>query len=155
MSAFVDASPKTIWEKEIFLGRRNDDSALIYLSPPSWDCGWYWGFGYLGNKDEHYHLSSYQKNPCTGQWRNINMYDALIKDYCLAPSISSNLWEFCELALTIYSLRNAAEVLGRGGSHMTKNPCCDAIVNRDEVTRLNNVVIPQLLDTMYSLIGEE
>lgn len=155
MTVSATASPKTAWRKKIFLGRRSGDNALIYLSPPSWDCGWYWGFGYLGNKNEHYHLDSYQRNPCTGEWRNINMHDALDKDYYLVPGILSNLWEFCELALTIYSLKNAAEVLGRGGSHMGVNPCKDIIVNHDEVTRLNYVVIPQLLDAMYSLVADE
>lgn len=25
------------------------DNEIIILKPPSWDCNWYWGFGYIGN----------------------------------------------------------------------------------------------------------
>ena len=25
----------------------NKDGKHVYLEEPSWDCGWYWGFGYL------------------------------------------------------------------------------------------------------------
>ena len=39
---------------KILIGKNNNEN--IYLSPPKWDCGWYWGFGYLGNKDCHYHV---------------------------------------------------------------------------------------------------
>ena len=38
------------------------DNESIFLSPPSWDCGWYWGFGYLDNKNCHYHLSELSKD---------------------------------------------------------------------------------------------
>lgn len=131
--------------KKVFFGTRKEDNTKIYLSAATWDCGWYWGFGYLGNKNEHYHLNDYKNG------RNINMYDALVEDYDLNPGIKANLWVFCELALTIYALRNTAEVLGRGGSHMTTNPCADLIINKDEVNRINEVVLPELMTKLYEL----
>lgn len=30
----------------------------IYLSKHSWDCNWYWGFGYLGNNNLHFYIES-------------------------------------------------------------------------------------------------
>ena len=47
------------WTEKIALGKV--DGNTIYLSSPSWDCGWYWGFGYLGNKDCHYHIDGLTK----------------------------------------------------------------------------------------------
>lgn len=144
--------PTTLWRNQVFFGRRYGDGANIALSAPSWDCDWYWGFGYLGNHDEHYHLKNYQQPPHSYDVkRNINMHDALLEDYDLNDRIKNNLWTFCELSLTIYTLKETAEVLGRGGSHMTNNPCKDVIINTDEVTRINNVVLPTLFDTMYNL----
>ena len=70
----------------------------------------------------------------------------------LNPKIKENLWAFCELALTIYTLKETAEVLGRGGSHMAKNPCADLIKDTGEVARINKLVIPTCLDTLYDLI---
>jgi len=30
----------------------------IFLTKHSFDCGWYWGFGYLGNSGIHFHIDS-------------------------------------------------------------------------------------------------
>jgi len=139
-----------------FFGIRKDDESRINITSPTWDCGWYWSFGYLGNKNEHYHLSSYSDG------RNISMYDALLADYELNPILLGNadkfgsfprLWEFCELAKTAYTLKETAEVLGRGGSHYCTNPCKDIIINTAEVERINKVVLPAIfakIDKLFS-----
>lgn len=155
---------KTIWTNKVFFGTRKEDNARIYLSAPSWDCGWYWGFGYLGNKNEHYHLSGYKsKQHCIAdrdgkfhvltESRNKNIYDCLLEDYDLNPNIKSKLWEFCELIQTAYSLKETAELLGRGGSHYTSNPCKDTIVNTEEVNRINEVVLPAIFDAIHALLN--
>ena len=68
--------------KRKILGTCKKTGESIYFYKPTWDCDWYWGFGYLGNKNQHYHLSDYANG------RNINMYDALIGDYDLIMRIS-------------------------------------------------------------------
>jgi hypothetical protein len=139
--------------KTVF-GRRKSDGVKVYITSPSWDCGWYWSFGYLGNKDERYHLSGYVDG------RNINMYDALLSDYDLNPKLLgeadkfgsySRLWTFCELAKTAYLLKETAEVLGRGGSHYSANPCKDIITNTGEVERINKVVLPAIFAEIEKL----
>jgi len=134
---------------KIKFGVRKSDGVNIYLDKPKFDCGWYWGFGYLGNHNEHYHLSGYQNG------RNIDMYNALEEDYDLTPAIKKNLWTFCELALTAYSLKNTAEVLGRGGSHMTTNPLADMIKNRAEVERINKMVLPLIFNKLAELYQDQ
>jgi len=133
-------------EKRYF-GKDKESGEAIYFSKPTFDCGWYWGFGYLGNINCHYHLSGYANG------RNINMYDALIKDYNLCNALGNgNLWEFCEVAKTIYSLKETAEVLGRGGSHYTNNPFKGDIINKDEVERINNILIPKMAQYLYDML---
>lgn len=132
--------------KKVFFGKRKSDGRNIFLTKPSWDCGWYWGFGYLGNNNEHYHLDGYQNG------RNINMYDALVTDYELAPFIRKHLWVFCELVLTAYTLKDTAEVLGRGGSHMTKNPLRSLIISEGEVERINKTVLPAIFQEIQDLV---
>ncbi len=134
-------------EKKFFFGIRKSDNSYIYLSNPKWECTWYWSFGYLGNKNEHYHLSSFQNG------RNINMYDALINDYNLNEKLKDNLWTFCELSKTVYTLRETAEVLTRGGSHYTTNPLKDLIKNPNELERLNKVVLPALFQEIEKLFN--
>lgn len=148
--------------KTVFFGTRKSDGARIYLTKPTWDCGWYWSFGYLGNRNEHYHLDSYQSKDhflkledgsfkILTEKRNKCMYDCLLEDYDLNPKIKENLWTFCELALTAYSLKEAAEVFNRGGSHMTKNPCCDIIKNHDMVEKINKEMLPAVFEEIEKL----
>lgn len=151
---------------KVFFGTNKETNERIYISKPSWDCDWYWGFGYLGNKNCHYHLDAYQsKDQCfkleDGSYkvltekRNICMYDALLEDYNLNPKIKKNLWEFCELVLTAYTLKKTAETLGRGGSNMTTNPCADLIKNPEEVKRINEVVLPAVFNKLNEIYEGE
>lgn len=155
-------APKTAWTKEVLLGYRKSDKTAIYLSAPSWDCEWYWGFGYLGNKNEHYHLSGYANEGGWGQHRNISMYDALVADYDLSPAFGSaeppffqrnKLWTFCELMSTAYTLKEMAEVYNRGGSHYAKNPCQELLKNKDEYERINYVLLPAIFDEVAKLLA--
>ncbi len=149
--------------KKIYFGKLKDSNERIYLSAPSWDCDWYWGFGYLGNANCHFRLSGYQtKNhhftlkddsfKFITEHRNKNMYNCLLEDYNLNPKIKDNLWVFCELIQTFYALKETTEVLGKGGSHYTNNPIKELILNKDEVARINKTVLPALFDSLYEIL---
>jgi hypothetical protein len=118
----------------------------IYLDLPKWDCGWYWGFGYLGNRGLHYHLSSYQAVGGIGEHRDIGMFEALKADYELGKPLQddANLWKFCELVKTVYTLREAAEVFNRGGSHYSSNPCRELLKSPEQYRHINDVLLPSL-----------
>ena len=136
---------KTIkWSEKIKLGEVDGEN--IYLTAPSWDCGWYWGFGYLGNKNCHYHIN--------GLDRDKNLFDAIKKHFgdSLIIKDEDKLWQFCELVATAYALKKTAEVLERGGSHYTSNPCEDIIKNKQETDRINNEVLPAIFDAIYEII---
>jgi len=147
---------------KVFLGYANGEQSInnrVYLSPPSWDCGWYWGFGYIGNKDMHYHIDGLKKhekyNHDAGVWEYefFNLYDGIKKHFGNTLRVRpSDLWTLAELFETFYSLKDTAEVLGRGGSHLTANPCKDVIMNTDEVTRINNEVLPAIFDEIYKIL---
>lgn len=126
------------------MGKVYDD--YIYLSAPSWDCDWYWGFGYLGNKHCHYHINGLNKNK--------NLYDAITEHFGDSFIIKehSDILLFCELITTFYTLKETAEVLGRGGSHYTGNPLAELIKNEPEVKRINEIIMPALFDQIYLLL---
>jgi hypothetical protein len=136
---------KTLREygKKTYIG--TVDNEKIYLSAPSWDCGWYWGFGYLGNQNCHYHVDGMSKGK--------NLYDAFRHHFGNSLIVrESDLWQFAELFSSFYALKKTAEVLGRGGSHFTGNPCKDIIINKVEVDRINNIVLPAIFDEIYKIL---
>jgi hypothetical protein len=135
----------TKWIKKFKLGVVEGEA--IYISPPSWDCGWYWGFGYLGNRHCHYHLDGLSAG------KNQNLYDAMREHFGDSLTIpSEKLWEFCELAKTAYSLKETAEVLGRGGSHYSHNPCEELVKNPIETARINEVVLPAIFNAINDIL---
>jgi hypothetical protein len=145
------------YPKSIFIGKNNNEN--IYLSAPSWDCGWYWGFGYLGNKDCHYHvdgltkIQSYNHGKKVWEYEFVNMYDGFKKHFGKSLIVrDSQLWTLCELFKTFYVLKETAEVLGRGGAHYTKNPCADIITNKGEVDRINSKVLPAIFEEIYKIL---
>ncbi len=132
---------KTSWTKRYYIGTA--DGERIYMTAPKWDCGCYWSFGYLGNNNCHYHLDGLNKG------KNQHLRDEILEHF--DSSIFKNdslLWEFTELALTAYALKEAAEVLGRGGSHTARNPLAETIINTKEVERINSEVLPKLFDAI-------
>lgn len=149
----VDAykAPKT----RVFFGKDIKAGENIYLTLPTFDCDWYWGFGYLGNKNLHFPLSSYQEELATGETRNINMFDSLKRDYELCDALQDDkaLWVFCELALTIYTLIDVAGIHNRGGSHFATNPCKDLLKSPEQYEHINFVLLPALFKEMDKVLG--
>jgi len=133
------------YPNKIYLGENEGEK--IYLSAPSWDCNWYWGFGYIGNNNCHYHIDGLTKK------ENAHLFDAFKKHFGKSLVVrDSQLWTLCELFETFYNLKNAAEVLGSGSSNMSANPCKDLIINKDEVIRINNIVLPQIFEEIYKIL---
>lgn len=129
--------------KNILLGKV--DGVDTYLAAPSWDCGWYWGFGYIQNKYLHMHCNSLDINK--------NMRDA-IKEFFDAGTLTlsdEDLWTFCELMKTFYTLKETAELYYRGGANYTRNPLQEKLKNKKEFDRINGELLPEIFDEIYKL----
>lgn len=161
MSVVYEKSPKLLREypKYVKLGTSTEWDGDVFIERPSWDCGWYWGFGYLerwntrkGDIDFHTHIDSqFSKNK---DGRSCSWYEGM-KDMFDQGDVfvdDHDRWKFLEIVKTIYNLKMTAEVLGRGGSHYGNNPLSEEIKNHDEVRRINEVLIPKLIDEMYKVL---
>lgn len=131
------------YPEKVLIGK-NQENEPIYFYRPSWDCDWYWGFGYIGNDSLHTHLNSLGKN---------NLYENIKNYFSEFILQDKDLWLFCEYVMTIYALRPYSEVIHRGGSHYSNNPHKDVIKNPDEYKRINSELIPLLIDEIYKLLG--
>jgi len=105
-------------KKAFLLGRRAEDNKKVYLEAGSWDCDWYWGFGYMEvyNKpktdiNEHYHFESLLKGSCG--------LDGIEKHFKSFVLDEKEIWVLADLMSSYYSLREVAEVYYQGGSHYT------------------------------------
>lgn len=141
-------------QQNVLFGHKHDGE-VIYLDLPTWDCNWYWGFGYLGNRNCHYHLKTYKEEGGFGKHRDIDMFEALKADYKLCPALAddNNLWKFCELVKTVYALLEVAEIFHRGGSHYSSNPCKDLLKSPEQYKHINEVLLPALFKEIDKIFG--
>lgn len=145
--------------KKVYLLGVDKDGTYYWLEEASWDCDWYWGFGYI---------ETYTNNKNPNMSRDIDShqhFDGLFlkcskmsKDMFDEFFIESTLdegekWKLLELMQTFYTMKEYSEVVYRGGSHFTSNPLSEEIKNSDEYNRINKVVLPKLFEEVYKLLG--
>lgn len=130
---------------KVFLGITNENGERIYLTPPSWGCDWYWSWGCIGNNHCHYHLSSLLKDT--------HLYDG-IKNHFRSFLVTEDrdLWTFCELVTTFYTLKNAAEVFTRGGSNLSVNPLQGVVQYPLAAQSINTDMIPAIFEEVYQIL---
>jgi len=115
-----------------------DHREPIYLSKHSWDCGWYWGFGYLGNKNLHFHMRDVIPNQSNANklvFEDIGEVELLEK---------YNGWKLMELFAEAYILKDYAEMFytgtaGIGEGFIKQNKEEAARVNKDLAKLLENI----------------
>lgn len=142
----------------VTLGESGYFDGKVQIRRPSWDCGWYWGFGYLErwnarakDIDFHSHFDDEIFNVPGKHGRQV--IQELFGDTFVIKD-DAKVWKFLDIMKTIYALKETAEVLERGGSNYAATPGCrDVVMNYDEVRRINCEVIPVLIDKMYELLG--
>lgn len=148
------------YPKYVKLGTSSHFDGDVFIKRPAWECGWYWSFGYLqrwnSRKDDidfHTHIDYEFGTDKDG--RRCNWYYGMqeVLDQGDVFESEDQRWQFLEIVKTIYNLRTTAEVLELGGSHYADNPLSDEIYNPIEVRRINEDLIPKLIDEMYKVLG--
>ena len=134
------------YPEKVLLGS-NPIEGKIYLTKPEWQCDWYCCIDWISNKNLLTHLD---------RLGNSNMYDN-IKEFIPNVKLSdTNLWKFCELAESIYTLKKSAELFHRGGSHIVHNTKYKEIMqNKEWCEYINYVIIPALIDELYKVLLNE
>ena len=111
---------------KIYLGN-NTQYGRLYLSKHSWDCGWYWGFGYIGNSRLHMHIDSL----INGEYDVNKIFDG-------STGITQDQWWIIrDLFRQAYALKCAAFVYRHGGHQTTKPGITDCIKNLEMAALIN------------------
>ena len=121
------------------------DGQNLYLEKHKWVCDWYWGFGYIGNKNCHFHFDSLLYN--------VNgIQHPLASDLFEKTNITDNQWWVIrDLFVQAYALKAAAEVYRYGGHQATKPGVTDTIRSPDKAASLNQD-LSNTLDILWAYI---
>lgn len=118
----------------------------IYMRDFSWDCGWYWGGGYMTN--------CYKNTRCSGHYHfdstyltGANAIEKYNKDFVKSTLTESEWYRLLDLMTQFYNLRKSAEIFQYGG-HYTSKGRTEKELNKDQADFINNhikeVIIPEV-----------
>jgi len=147
------------FKKDIYLLGANDEGILYWLEAPSWDCKWYWGFGYIETYTynerpsqshditSHQHAENFMK-----WWIDINNNKPILKETTFSKKEG---WELSELFKRFYMFRELAEYYHRGGAGISNSPELGDVKNLDEWNRINKEVIPEIMNRILKILTPE
>lgn len=152
---------KQVNSKGAVLLGMDSDGVKYWIPTPSWDCNWYWGFGYIQTRNEHSHIS--------GMFGKQEVYDFEKKGWILSSEYVHNLfdsnklvaytfdekegWELSELFQSFYKLKEAAELFHTGGAHISNNPCAFLLKNKEYEDNINSVLIPAVTAKIIEILS--
>ena len=137
----------------------NKDGDYVYLEEPSWDCGWYWGFGYLhtytNNKQpersrdlsSHFHFDSTFLN------KNKSSRDAFKEYFKTTVLTDDEIWEFCDYMKTFYTLKSVAELFKNRYSHQTERAKIEDLKSEEQRDLVNKVWLPEVFNRIKLLLS--
>lgn len=146
---------KAFGKKQYLLGT-DESNTLYWLSEPKWDCGWYWGFGYIStfttnqhpekSKDinSHEHASDFMS-----KW--FTSWNGSKPRLQTATFNEKEGWELSELFEQFYFLQSAAENFGRGKCHVANTEAPEW--KKTELTKeINETLIPAVTKRIMEIL---
>jgi hypothetical protein len=130
-------------DEKLHLGRNKIDGD-IYLSKHSWDCDWYYGFGYLGNKNTHFHMEQFLRN-------GPDLYSPIEKFLTETKITQPEWWVILDMFKQAYALKHCAEVYQHGG-HLSSNAGVTDILRSGEKAKALNEDLGKLLDRTWDYV---
>lgn len=147
--------------KRQFLLAKDNDGVKYWLGEATWDCGWYWGFGYI---------STYEKNRLPSKANDIDShehwdtsiigqdgseyYNHINENQKFIDTVltEKESWKLSELMKSFYILKKAAEFYKSGNAHITDNPLFELLKSPAEYERINKVLLPAIFEEVYKLL---
>ena len=149
------------FNKKIYLLGANAEGTKYWLEAPSWDCGWYWGFGYV---------ETYTNNDCPNRSRDINShqhFDSLFlndskvnafdafKEFFKETTLSEKeIWLLIDYMYSFYALKRAAGILSMGYSHMTEKAKLSEVKSIEMAKEINEKMLPAIFKQIDILLSD-
>lgn len=148
--------------KEIYLLGKDKEGTLYWLEEPSWDCGWYWGFGYVetytNNKNPHLAKDINSHQHFDGLFmRGPKCEKDMFKEFFVETPLNDNeIWELCDYMKTFYTLKEVAELFKHGYSWCTEKAKIDNLQNKEQYDLVNKSWLPEVFERVKKLLkGDE
>ena len=162
----LDKRTEEAFGKKVYLIGIDVNGDYIWLEAPKWDCGWYWGFGYIETYTNNKHpeksndISSHSHfNHCIAGYKHKDgeyiHHPHANPDLAITTLTPRESWLLAEYMKTFYTLSESAEVFGRGGSHVcSESPAQKNIIKDDAICeKINKKMLPELFKLIDNLLS--
>lgn len=94
--------------KNIYLIGVTTNNEKVFLEEPSWNCGWYWGFGYLDTYTNNRCITKSKDISSHSHFENFDIKSNVLNDWHTLKSCVCSLSELKQLMNEALSLGNEA-----------------------------------------------
>lgn len=154
-----------VFGKRYLLLGKGQNGKKYYLQAPSWDCGWYWGLGYINSftnnatpeksKDiaSHQHFDNIflKKGDYIDNFKNF-FSELSIGDISIW---NKDLRQLLDLMKSAYLLRESAELFCRGGASISENSLKNELKNSDYYKNICKNLLPAIFAKIGEILGDD
>ena len=141
-------------EKNYFLGI-NSNGDKMWLLAPSWDCGWYWGLGYINTYQQNWMPSKARDVLCSTYFDYVfPSSDIFIDEFNDTPFTKNEKWKIYEYMKELYILRKYSDMMHNGGAYITEGSKTlkGNEENYREYNRINSILIPNIWKELEAIL---
>ena len=149
--------------KNIYFLGRDKDGTNYWLEEASWDCNWYYGFGYVetyinnANPGMSRDIESHQH--FDGLFLKKELFDSFKNLLVETPLKDSEIWQLLGYMREFYIMREYSDFL-HSGNHITSRAKNikeeeNETENQKEYKRINEKLMPELFEKIYKLLTIE
>ena len=149
------------FNKKIYLLGADAEGTKYWLEAPSWDCDWYWGFGYVetytnnncpskaADINSHQHFDSLFLNDS-----KVNAFDAFKEFFKETTLNEREIWLLIDYMYSFYALKRAAGILSMGYSHMTEKAKLSEVQSTEMSKEINEKILPAIFKQIDILLSD-
>jgi hypothetical protein len=166
MKQVVKKQTSTAFSRRYYLLGVNEEGYNVWLQEPTWECGWYWGCGYVdmfqSNKNPSVAKDLYNHRHADGY-----LFGKFGSFYVHSIHESPNLvkttftekqgWDLGELFAQMYLLKDMAAFCSRShpGCNVTESNPVEHGDCTDMAKRINQVMLPAVFKAIEKILTEE
>jgi len=163
MTKQIQKQKSHAFSKDIYLLGKDKYGDYLWLEAGSWDCNWYWGFGYVetytNNKKPHLAKDIQSHSHVDGYIFEKDENGSFISHWNEQPNLEESTltenesWEFSDLMKSFYTLRKTAEIYHQGNAHLSSGKL--SLKNQQAEKRINEKEIPKIMQRIYEILTPE
>lgn len=146
---------KTILGKENYLLGIDKEGNKVWLIKESWDCDWYWGFGYIETYNKRY-TDIVEHTHFDTLFLGANIFHSFKDHFSECTLNDTEIWQLLELMGTFYTLRKAAELFHKGGCNISSvKTLRDILKSQEKENSINRELLPKVFEKVRELFEEK